>query len=353
MTRRSWPNWSAITSWYSPLSSLNQARWAPSGDQAGARSAAPLVMVRSRTSPFSAGTVKISPRASNTARLPVGERAAFSIRSTASVQWGRAQGKSPSRVTAELARLAARGVHGPQPAAVLEDHAPVAAGQVLAVELLEVGTLIQLAGGRVPGPHVHGQVAVAEEEDRVAHPRRREVVAAVPGQALHVQGRQVDDPDGVALAAAVVAPLHVPALDHLVGHARPVGGVRARVDPRDGQGHRQDGVQADGPQPGRRPRRPGAAAGEDARASRRESSRAPRPAGDARSAAAARRRPTGTTYTSTLPSYSPRKRHHACRRARSGDRSRLRARWSGAGPDPRRGPRSRCRRRGRRRSRWR
>ena len=62
-----------MTSWYSPLSSLNQEIRVPSGDQAGVRSAAPEVRVRFLTSPFSAGTVKISPRASNTARLPEGE----------------------------------------------------------------------------------------------------------------------------------------------------------------------------------------------------------------------------------------------------------------------------------------
>jgi DNA-directed RNA polymerase subunit beta' len=49
----------------------------PSGDHAGSRSATAVVLVRFRTSPFSAGTVRISPRASKTARTPVGETAAF------------------------------------------------------------------------------------------------------------------------------------------------------------------------------------------------------------------------------------------------------------------------------------
>ena len=39
------------------------------------------VRVRLRVSPFSPGTVKISPWASNTARAPLGERAAFCISS--------------------------------------------------------------------------------------------------------------------------------------------------------------------------------------------------------------------------------------------------------------------------------
>ena len=51
----------------------------PSGDHDGARSCAPGVFVRLRASPFSAGTVRISPRNSNTARAPVGEMAAALI----------------------------------------------------------------------------------------------------------------------------------------------------------------------------------------------------------------------------------------------------------------------------------
>ena len=49
----------------------------PLGDHPGSRSATAGVCVKLRTSPFSAGTEKISPRASNTARIPDGEIAAF------------------------------------------------------------------------------------------------------------------------------------------------------------------------------------------------------------------------------------------------------------------------------------
>ena len=45
----------------------------PLGDQAGERSLTPGVFVRLRGSPFSAGTVTISPRNSNAARAPLGE----------------------------------------------------------------------------------------------------------------------------------------------------------------------------------------------------------------------------------------------------------------------------------------
>ena len=163
----------------------------------------------------------------------------------------------------QRAGLAAGRVHGPQAAAVLEDQAAVAAGQVLAVELLEEGPLLQAAGDRVPGPHVHAPVPVAEEEHGVAQPGRRQVVAVGPGQALHLEAGQVDHPHRVALAAAVVAPLAVPLLHHLVGQALAAGAEHAVLRPGQGQGHRQDAVQADGPQLGRRPRRAGAAGGED------------------------------------------------------------------------------------------
>jgi hypothetical protein len=53
----------------------------PSGDQRGYRSALPELRVRLITGPNSAGTVNTSPRASKTARLPLGEGAAWPIRS--------------------------------------------------------------------------------------------------------------------------------------------------------------------------------------------------------------------------------------------------------------------------------
>ena len=49
----------------------------PSGDQTGERSCAAVVLVRLRTSPFSAGTVTISPRNSTATRTPEGESEAL------------------------------------------------------------------------------------------------------------------------------------------------------------------------------------------------------------------------------------------------------------------------------------
>src|ERR1051325_1928461 len=83
---------------YSPDLSLKYEMYLPSGDQAGSRSAAPVEFVRLRTSPFSAGMVKISPRASTTTRLPVGDNLMLVARLLTSSQRGIIQGKSPVAV---------------------------------------------------------------------------------------------------------------------------------------------------------------------------------------------------------------------------------------------------------------
>src|SRR4051812_1369138 len=90
------PSCAAIYRRYSPDLSLKYESDFPSGDQAGAISDAPLVRVMLRTSPFSAGIVKISPRASTAARLPVAEIAMLVMREVRSFHCGIIQGKSPS-----------------------------------------------------------------------------------------------------------------------------------------------------------------------------------------------------------------------------------------------------------------
>ena len=83
---------------YSPDASLNQLSERPSGDHVGLRSALPLECVRLRTSPFSAGMEKISPRASTSARLPVGESDRPVTRVDTSFHCGIIQEKSPRTV---------------------------------------------------------------------------------------------------------------------------------------------------------------------------------------------------------------------------------------------------------------
>src|SRR5215831_5812724 len=81
-------------SWYSPLASENHAIFEPSGDQAGDRSCTAVDFVRLRESPLSVGTVKMSPRAENTARTPVGDSAASRIIEATRLNCGLAHGKS-------------------------------------------------------------------------------------------------------------------------------------------------------------------------------------------------------------------------------------------------------------------
>src|SRR5262245_266673 len=85
-----------MTSLYSPDLSLKYDTNLPSGDQAGLRSAEPLEFVRFLTSPFSAGIVNTSPRASTATRLPVGDSTMFVIRLDTSSHLGIIHGKSPA-----------------------------------------------------------------------------------------------------------------------------------------------------------------------------------------------------------------------------------------------------------------
>src|SRR5262245_50753773 len=62
---------------YSPLASDRYTIRLPSGDHEGSRSRDPGECVRLRASPCSAGTVKMSPRASRTARFADGDRSAL------------------------------------------------------------------------------------------------------------------------------------------------------------------------------------------------------------------------------------------------------------------------------------
>src|SRR5262245_62111490 len=84
---------------YSPDSSEKYAIHLPSGDHDGSRSATPVVLVRLRASPFSAGTLMISPRDSKTARAPVGEIAALEMRVPTFSNFGRRASISPLIVT--------------------------------------------------------------------------------------------------------------------------------------------------------------------------------------------------------------------------------------------------------------
>src|SRR5687767_6379152 len=87
------PSCPAMYRRYSPLRSLKYATERPSGLQSGRMSAAPPDAVRLRTSPFSAGTVNTSPRASTTARLPVLDSDMLDTRAVTSFHPAIIQGK--------------------------------------------------------------------------------------------------------------------------------------------------------------------------------------------------------------------------------------------------------------------
>ena len=103
-----------------------------------------------RASPFSTGTVKISPRASKSARVPVGPSEALAIEPLTSSQAAAAQGKSPRTVTSRPRRLAAgRGVEQPEVAVLLEGERPVAPVERLHVGVAEVRELARAPAVRV------------------------------------------------------------------------------------------------------------------------------------------------------------------------------------------------------------
>jgi hypothetical protein len=84
---------------YSPERSLKYDTNRPSGDHAGvALRRSHSLLVRLRASPFSAGMVKISPRASTAARRPPGESARLVTRLPTSFHCVIIHGKSPAAV---------------------------------------------------------------------------------------------------------------------------------------------------------------------------------------------------------------------------------------------------------------
>src|SRR6188768_3030498 len=99
------PSCDSITSLYSPDLSLKYEIHLPSGDHAGCRSAEPLELVMLRTSPFASGIVKISPRASTSTRLPVGDRLMFDIRVVTSSIRDINHGKTPAALIVSCSAL--------------------------------------------------------------------------------------------------------------------------------------------------------------------------------------------------------------------------------------------------------
>src|SRR5256885_10620736 len=131
------PSCGAMESLYSPLLSVKYETKRPSGDHAGSRSADVLELVRSRASPFSAGTVKISPRASMAARLPVGDSARLVARLDTSFHCGIIHGKSPAAVMLMICSRPVLGSRRLTHSGGSETTAPVLASSVLTSQPVE------------------------------------------------------------------------------------------------------------------------------------------------------------------------------------------------------------------------
>ena len=146
---------------------------------------------------------------------------------------------------------------------LLEHEHPAARLEVPGIELLEVGQLLEAPCRRVIRPDVDGEVAVGKEVDRVVDVDGGRVVGTVPRQLLQRVVFEVEHPDRLVLAAAVVAPFRLPARDRLVGELRAIG--RERSAPRARHGHRlgETALESDRPELGIGNRRVGAPRCED------------------------------------------------------------------------------------------
>ena len=116
---------------------------APSGDHAGFSRSCPAICDRFRQSPLSVGTVKMSPRASNAARTPVGDSDASRIMPSTRLNCARAHGKSPT--TSISSRLTGRSSHRPgDVAGLFVDDRVSARRRVHDVEVIVMGDLFHL-----------------------------------------------------------------------------------------------------------------------------------------------------------------------------------------------------------------
>ena len=144
----------------------------PSGLHDGLRSAAPEVLVRLRVSPFSAGTVKISPCASNAARAPVGEK--VDIPDLVGPDRGQMRlkvGQLAVNLDGEGLVGVGRRVDQVNGAKLLVDQAAGAGLNGLEVVALVGHHLADFFAAGVVAEERDGAVAVGEEVDGVARPK--------------------------------------------------------------------------------------------------------------------------------------------------------------------------------------
>ena len=186
-------------------------------------------------SPFSAGMVKISPRASTTTRLPVGDSEMLEIRLVTSSQRGIIHGKSPRAVMSTGWLRPLFGSSAWMRPACSKTIAPAPASIVLTSKSVNFVDLRELLGLGVERPDVRDAVAIGQEVDRVARPHRIHVLRVGPRRRDEIVGLEIDDPDRPVLAAAIVAPLLVPGVVHAIRDVRAVRRNLALVAARQGQ----------------------------------------------------------------------------------------------------------------------
>src|SRR6204780_2603588 len=175
----------------------------PSGDQAGSRSITPGVLVISRVLLSFAGTVRMSPCASKTARTPVGEMPELWIS-----RFGRRNTRAHIRqvrahVHADLVCFAARRVVEKEFAeTVVNDSARSSAGRtnIRAAILHHFGYRFCR---RVKAKQRYGPITIGKKIDLFVHPDGIEVVGTFPRDLHHVQRGHVCNPYRACQSAAV------------------------------------------------------------------------------------------------------------------------------------------------------
>ena len=201
--------------------------------------------------PSLAGTVKMSPRAVKTARLPSGEMSKSVIKLPTSAQCFRARGRSPGRYTVILRSFLALQIEEVKEPAVLKNDGVRSQAGPVDVVILEVGELASLLGLQAVTVKVHAvfRTSVGTEINRVAVPHGVSIGAGIIRDALVGVVLEVVDGDVLGHAARVALPGAEVAEDAVIGDLRAIrrkGGEPAFIN---GQPFRQAALDADAEEP--------------------------------------------------------------------------------------------------------
>ena len=118
------------------------------------------------------------------------------------------------------------------PAVLLDHERAVPTLQPLRVRVGEVRVLFERARGRVPRPHVHGPVPVAQEPHASIHPHGLDVGGPLVGEPGLLESAQIEDRQRGVLPTPVASEFLVPARHPVDHQASAVRGEVAVVPPR-------------------------------------------------------------------------------------------------------------------------